>query len=437
MRYRAFAAAALSLTCLTLPVPAQEREVQTPLPSADPTQIVQDLARWIDDRVFGVAVLDVNSLDLGTVLQQFAHSLNRAEPHPRANREDLLEARDEVLQFKEVVEQWLADYKNAGGGEGWILLAPSQALVVPLREGANVAKLSELLDSLELESGTKVTERNGVLVTIKPLRGLPLLDAPREPQLKEALSAADEIQPVARFVLIPTDNHRLFLGTVLPAVQQTTGIEVPKDLNLKVSWACIAASAPPMPEVRAVIKTTTYTAAQQVAALANQLMAKAMEDSQYPTINEVVRELKWIANEDRAELKLNASQFKRLVNASAPALARGRMEAQQMEIAMKGRAIVQAIQVYSVDHNDALPASLEELEKFIDDPKLLKHPRGRTWKILRPAKRITEIPEPARAVLLHEEFKTWPRHGVIVGFADGHIEVITTQERFRELIENR
>lgn len=436
MRYHAVLSAALVLSCGTSPLCAQE-EAPRPAPIVDQKQVVQDLGRWIDDRVFGVAVVDVNSLDLGTVIQQLADALNRAEPHPRADRQDLQDARADVLKVKETADKWLSDYKEAGGGEGWMLLAPGQALVVPLPEGADAGKLGELLDALEIEGRTSVKERNGVLVTGNPLRGLPLSGAPREPQLKEALAAADEIKPVARFALIPTDNHRLFLATILSNARQLTGIEVPQDLNLKVSWACIAASAPPTPEARAVIKATTHTAAQQIAALANQLMAKAVEGSQYPGVNEVIRELKWIANEDRAELKLNASQFKRLVSATAPPLARARVEARQMQITVQGRQILMGAQTYAADHQDALPAKLEDLDDYIGDPGTFKHPQGRTWKLLTPAGRLTEIADPGHTVLLYEEFKAWPRHGVVVGFVDGHVEIVPTQERFKELLENR
>jgi hypothetical protein len=434
MRHRTLAALALAL-CVTPTLRAQE-EAPPPAPIVDPTVIVQDLARWIDDRVFGVAVVDVHRLDLGWALQQFADAVGRVEGGG-IEPEDVKETKSELVKGKELAEKWVADYTAAGGKEGWMLLAPGQALVIPVHPESDPRKLSDLLGVLEIEGKTAVRERNGVIVTGNPLRGLPLSAAPRAEQLTEALAACKDIDPVARFVLIPTDNHRLFLASIIPNIKATTDIDIPQDLNLRVKWASVGISAPPTPEIKVVIQATTHTAAQQIAAIANQLMRKAIESSPYQAINEVGRELKWIANEDKAELRVNASQVKRFTSATAAPMIKARQAARQMQVSVQCRQFLISVHAYATDNEDALPAKLEELDAYIGDPKALALPDGRSWKLLTPAKRLTQIADPATTVLLHEDYKAWPRRGIAVGFVDGHVEWIETEDRFKALLENR
>lgn len=433
MRLRTLAVLAASL-CVG-PVLCAQEEAPPPAPIVDPTVIVQDLARWVDDRVFGVAVVDVKRLDLGSVLQQLADAVGRVEAGQGIDAQDTRETKADVLKGKELAEKWVADYTAAGGKEGWMILAPGQALVVPIHEESDAGKLSKLLDVLEIEGRTAVRERNGVLVTGNPLRGLPLSAAPRAEQLTEALGACKDIDPVARFVLVPTDNHRLLLANFIPLVKANTDVDIPQGLNLRVKWAAIAVSAPPAPEVKAVIQATTHTAAQQIAAAANQLMSKAVEASPYQAMNEAGRELKWIANEDRAELRVNASQVKRFTSAAAAPLVKARISARQVEIMAKSRQVLIGVHSFAADKQDSLPASLDDLQDYLGGP--LTHPDGRGWKLLTPAKRMTQIADPATTVLLHEDYKTWPRRGIAVGFVDGHVEWVATEDRLKELLETR
>jgi hypothetical protein len=435
MRLRTLAVLAAFL-CVGPSLRAQE-EAPPPVPVVDPKVVVQDLARWVDDRVFGVGVVDVHRLDLGWVLQQFADAVGRVEAGEGIDTEDTRDTKADVLKGKELAEKWVADYTGAGGREGWMLLAPAQALVVPIHEESDAGRLSKLLEVLEIEGRTAVRERNGVLVTGNPLRGLPLSAAPRAEQISEALGACKDIDPVARFVLIPTDNHKLFLATLIPQIKATTDVDIPQGLNLRVKWASIAVSAPPTPEVRAVIQATTHTAAQQIAAIANQLMSKAVESSPYQAINEVGRELKWIANEDRAELRANASQVKRFTAAAAAPLVKARIAARQMKIMAQSRQVLIGVHTYAVDKQDALPATLDDLQDYLGGPGSLEHPDGRGWKLLAPAKRLSQIADPATTVLVHEDYKTWPRKGIAVGFVDGHVEWVQTEDRLKELLQNR
>ena len=434
MRHRTLAALAVAL-CVTPTLRAQE-EAPPPAPIVDPTTVVQDLARWIDDRVFGVGVVDVHRLDLGWAFQQFADAVGRVEGGG-VEPQDARETKAELLKGKELAEKWVADYAAAGGKEGWVLLAPGQALVVPVHPESDPKKLSDLLDVLEIEGRTAVRERNGVIVTGNPLRGLPLSAAPRAEQLTEALGACKDIDPVARFVLIPTDNHRLLLANFIPHVKANTDVDIPQGLNLRVKWASVGISSPPTPEIKVVIQATTHTAAQQIAAVANQLMRKAIESSPYQAINEVGRELKWIANEDKAELRVNASQVKRFTSATAAPMIKARIAARQIKIMSQSRQVLIGVHSYAADKQDALPTSLDDLQDYLGGPAALEHPDGRGWKLLAPAKRITQIADPATTVLLHEDYKVWPRKGIAVGFADGHVEWIETEERFKELLKDR
>lgn len=433
---------ALTPTLLLSPTAnAQVEGQRVPAPAPANQAPVHNIGRWIDDRMFGVVVIDLRDADLGAVLAQVGEAAGRIEAGSGLTKADFTKAKAELLEARAETDKWLAEYKAAGGAEVWVLLSPEPAFVFPTKEGADAAKLKEMIGKLDFAEGGKVLHRAGVLITGSTLRGLPLAEPnpDRVKQLDDAfasISALNDGKPLARAALIPTDAHRLMLAAVLPQIAQQTNVQVAADLNTKLQWAGIGLSTVPNPEVRAIVQTPASVPAQQFAALANGMLALAAKEAPPGAFVETLRELKFIANEDRAELTITSSTAKRMTEGLVLPLLKARASAKRIKAMSMNRQHLTAVITYTTDHDDKLPDKLEDLKEYIGDADL-SHPDGTKWIYRRPADTLAKIENPSVVVLIHEEYKTWPSAGLVVGFADGHVEVIETEDRFKELLKNK
>jgi prepilin-type processing-associated H-X9-DG protein len=94
------------------------------------------------------------------------------------------------------------------------------------------------------------------------------------------------------------------------------------------------------------------------------------------------------------------------------------------------------VMAYAADHEDKFPDKIEDLKDYFPNADLV-HPDGTKWTYRKPAAKLKDLENPALTVMVHEDFKSWPEDGLIVGFADGHVEFIETETRFKELLQNR
>ncbi|HYE60537.1 MAG TPA: hypothetical protein VD997_00950 [Phycisphaerales bacterium] len=439
MRHRRLLAAALSPVLLLSPAALAQVEGQKVAAAApEKHAAVHDIHRWIDDRMFGVIIVDIANADIGAVMEQVANSAGRIESGGGMDKEDFERLKKEFLDAKVVAEQWLTDIRAAGAKEIWILLSPEPAFCIPLSDGADAARLKDLLRTAELaDKDSRIIQRSGVLFAGSTLRGLPRAEADpdRSKQLDAAfasVAALNDGKPVAKAALIPTDAHRLVMSAVLPRIAQHANVQIAQDLNTKLQWAGIALSSLPNPEAKAIVQTTGTLPAQQVAALANGLLKQASEQAPPGALVEILRELKFIANEDRAELTITSSTTKRITEGLVLPLVKAREAARRVKAMSTARQYLVAVHAYSADNQDKFPETLDDLKPFIGDADL-SHPAGKEWVYTKPADKLSQIENPATAIVMHEEFKTWPKSGVVTAFADGHVEVVETEDRFNEL----
>ena len=98
------------------------------------------------------------------------------------------------------------------------------------------------------------------------------------------------------------------------------------------------------------------------------------------------------------------------------------------------RQILLGIQMYAGDHDGKLPKSLrEDLKPYLDgqDEALFTNPRAPGKKdgyvYLRPADRIADLKDPAKTLLLYEAVEDF-NEGIVVGYAEGHVEYTNVDE---------
>ncbi|MBN2183558.1 MAG: hypothetical protein JW715_16735 [Sedimentisphaerales bacterium] len=111
----------------------------------------------------------------------------------------------------------------------------------------------------------------------------------------------------------------------------------------------------------------------------------------------------------------------------------------QSRISTKMRHLLLNCFIYASERNGQYPKKLSELKAVGITDQILKNlltsqdnPNGPVLMRYRPPR---EGSDPLREMILYQIFEKWPADGAIVGFADGHIEIILDKNHFEELIK--
>jgi hypothetical protein len=95
--------------------------------------------------------------------------------------------------------------------------------------------------------------------------------------------------------------------------------------------------------------------------------------------------------------------------------------------------------MFAQNHNNHHPAELAELGEVGVTKDMLKIILSASDEPNEPAviqyRAIPPESDWIKEVVLYEVYNQWPDSGVVVGFADGHREIIHDQNRFKELIK--
>jgi hypothetical protein len=97
----------------------------------------------------------------------------------------------------------------------------------------------------------------------------------------------------------------------------------------------------------------------------------------------------------------------------------------------KFRFLLRECWKYAMEHDQAFPPQLTDLD--LPDhilQNLLTIDGGGRLEYVRP-KMGGDL---ARTVVLFEAYETWPEQGIVVGFGDGHAELISNEEKFKQLL---
>lgn len=89
--------------------------------------------------------------------------------------------------------------------------------------------------------------------------------------------------------------------------------------------------------------------------------------------------------------------------------------------------------VVACKNNYQYPQTLAELESTGLSKQALQRilsDNGSTIKYVKPDFQGEKSPQ----IVIYEEFEQWPENGVVVGFTDGHVELVATEQAFNDLI---
>lgn len=409
----------------------------------------------LDDTALLVAHVDFGRLDLGPVRKAIEGMFQRVDV-PREHKAQVLAG---VGPAFEAANQWLAEFKKAGGAEAYLVVnasnLPESPLVgvIPLRAGADVAALTRLVRPVVqgLEDELTFETRGGALVWGGKLAIARLneIKPQARPELVSALEAAGDPGVAVRVVFAPSAQTRRVLAEMLPKLppQLVGGVNDP--MMRHVSWVGVGIATSPDVGLRAVVQSPDAASAATVGKMVNGLIGAGRQAvvgamGNDPNAAKVGAELERMAaalapkvEGDRVALRLAAEQTLAASALIFPAVAKAQLGAAQVQSASQMRMILQYCLLYANEHKGQYPPDLQELSKAGDMPAgLLAHPGGErfTYGYLKPAAGNAATGD---QVVIYERSAVGPLERVNVGFGDGHVEAIEPARFEKLLTESR
>jgi hypothetical protein len=402
---------------------------------------LERVARYVDDVTVLAVEVDVERLDTDAVLNDIARTiadLAREQDPTAVGKSD-----EAIVGAKKAAGAWRAAFKAAGGRYLYLLVQfnpsvsePFMALA-PLAEGADADAAKAAVRDLPLPMSRDPEVVEGVVVsgTSELRRGKPTADAPRREELAKAFSRAGDA-PI-RIALIPSETVRRALAenlTQLPA-ELGGGPTEPLTTGIVAGWGSLA--IPPAWSLKLVLETPSEDQAKGVAKALDGILKVGRERGDPVIVKPMIEVLVPRAEGNLVVIAAGAEKFERLKRAAVPAMAKARAAARRAVAASNVRQQVMGCLIYAQDHNNEWPASLQVLvdSGVLTAPMLLNPERPELkapFAYVRPAPRELENADWSSYVIVHEVYDAWPAAGIWVGFADGHVQMVTDEAWFRE-----
>lgn len=120
-----------------------------------------------------------------------------------------------------------------------------------------------------------------------------------------------------------------------------------------------------------------------------------------------------------------------------PTVEQARENARHQQSAMTMRMVLVGCNVYAADTGNLWPETLDVLVErgMITEESLRSPVDGRPYVYVRPDTKSKDFR--FDDAVLYESYDTWPAGGIWVGFADGHIELVQTEESFRKRLGSK
>jgi prepilin-type processing-associated H-X9-DG protein len=303
--------------------------------------------------------------------------------------------------------------------------------VIPL-EGANEeAVMKTFPEATEQEGHEKIGEAiiSGPPATLSRLQNV-------EPAEQEDLAKALETigdAPLRAAVLVPPELRAEAGHAPVPQI---------KTIVDNLTWITAAAQLPPKPSFKLIGQCNDADAARSVATAVEELCAMANDNPEFDkmeALREQLQQIKPAVENDRITIAFDDAKLKTFTEAMVPAIIMARMDAMRAVSASNERQIVMAMMMHANDNNGAWPDDLKSLSgKYIQNKDVLKNPTGSgdeaTYTYIKPSEAQTDTP--ASRMVVYETFDEFPEDGINVGYADGHVELVTTKDQFDDLLKD-
>jgi len=333
-------------------------------------------------------------------------------------------------------------------------------VVLPLGEGADAEAIQRAIPAASRGPASRPARedsgRGGYHPTTEVVRGAVLfglspqiervrkMDKPHNrPELAKAFAAAGDT--TVQLLILPTDDARRVIEEMLPELPAELGGGSSKVFTRGMLWTAIGADPPPKTKLAVTIQSESPDAAKAfhktlVRYLRTWLIVLlGGEDKAKQLVPELDKHLAMVTPkvaDDRLTLTLDSEQCDAAISALVlPPLQRGRQQARRVTSAKNIQVILVACYTYGKQHKDAWPADLQTLvDGKILTAEVLRRPDQPDMKDGYVYVQPRGKPDHRRLVI-YERHDAWPADGVNVGFADGHVEWIMKEARFKKLLE--
>lgn len=262
---------------------------------------------------------------------------------------------------------------------------------------------------------------------IKAAKGTP------RPEVVAALTASGGAP--GQMVLAPDEAFR---NQVLQSMPPMVLGKPKAEVVTAVSWAAASLNPPPAATGKVTIQAKNAAAEQTLSQVivTGLMMAKQMKGQGVPAnMDELVNALTPLpVGNNQLAVEVDTTKAVAVAKAMTP------MFRQQQAVALRGksasniRQVLMAAAMYQAEHKGEWPEKLDDVKKYLKDAPVMTNPqqpeRKNPFVYLKPK---TPVKMPAQHVVMHESYDKFGE-GINVGFADGHVEWIGQERRFKDLL---
>ncbi len=418
----------------------------------DPAARAREIAPFIDEQTIVVMHVDFSRVDVDATWGVIAKLLEETEDHDVK----------ELVDVKDKAKEWVEGFLKAGARDLYLVISLADipekpiCLVVPLRSGTDERAIRSLLYSYRPDGPTSrpTNQKYGPDITTQVIRGAvvkaypltfqrltTMIPHPR-PELAAAFAAAGDT--AGQFLILPTDDNRRVVEEMMPTLPEEIGGAPSTTITQGLLWAAVGVDGPPKMAVRAVIQSKDPAAAEALSQTITSIY-KAIEENEdvlkmVPNIAKLTAMLTPAVSGNQLTLKLDDKQANSIIfDLLGPPLREGRMRTRQTASALNIRSIILGINMYAED-NKTWPESLQVLVGEFIPPQMLINPARPNQKPayiyvkpILPFNKVSKVDSGSDTLVVYEAHDKWTGR-VNVGFADCHVEFITDEARFKELL---
>jgi len=434
-RFLTTACAAL-LTCI---LPARALLAEAQLPKA--------VAPFVQEGAIALLVVDFAKVDIAAFNAQTLAAMKLAG----LNDAELAQRKIELEKETGKGKPWVERLAKVPGGQMFVLQQsglmrrPAPMFIIPVADDAHAKELEAFFDSpegmemmgLHAAEGAKTYPRARIgdaLVlaederTVTAAKRIKPVD---RPDVAAALQAGLGGNATIRGVFVPDLMMRnMFAGLGNSQIGPGAG----DTLSNGIEWIGLSGRVTPDKSFVMTIKSESPEAAAALDELVDSMIERAP-----PTVSETIAKLNPVVKEDTVVLSFDNAAIDGLVAQVGPSMLQARETAMRVQSASNIRQLSMMVLMYSNENNNAAPASLDDLRKYGSNDasfdNLTTNPlqpnRKPGYVYVKPAAGATN----QTTVSIYEAFDTWPG-AVNVGFVDGSVQLIESEAKFNELLND-
>ena len=324
-------------------------------------------------------------------------------------------------------------------------------VVIPVSNKADTTKLVEGLRGLIGQSGFMAVNATPEAIMIGASRdgelAVEFVPADR-PDLAAALAAGTDA-PVQMAMSLP-QSMRDELAAQQPNLPRQLGGGSSATISQGWKWSLFELNLPPK---MALASTTQMGDAAQAKEMVS-IVTAALNTMQQQfsrmgmDLSPLMQAMNVQANKDQVVLAMDETAVQQVTTWAAGLMTanRGRGAHGRPVVGQKGESLKQvagAVAAYAKEHQNAFPEKLGDAAPNAADPvafaKLIASPTGAdqtpAFVYVKPRAEILQARTAKNTLVLYEGYGQWPAPGILLGYADGHVQRIHDEAAFKRLLE--